>query len=139
MLLNNYEKETKVAEIILKRRGKELKTGTSAIFLIVVQTANGFSKPTKLIIILIITKFKNHRLKGLIIVEVCQSLQQVNNIYLHHSNNIDWGWWGSVSSDFQTINLVQITILKLHQSPKSIILLHYISLCLLFLHTLRVM
>ena len=42
--------------MILKRRGKEFQIGKFRIVLIVMQTANGFRKPTKLIIILIITK-----------------------------------------------------------------------------------
>ena len=42
--------------MILKRRGKEFHIGKFRIVLIVMQTANGFRKTTKLIIILIITK-----------------------------------------------------------------------------------
>ena len=43
---------------VLKSRVKEFQTGKVLIFLVVMQIANGFSKPTKLIIILIIKRVK---------------------------------------------------------------------------------
>ena len=52
------------------------------ISLIVMQTENGFRKPTKLIIILRITKVKNNCIKGLSRVEVHQYLQHTLNYSL---------------------------------------------------------
>ena len=42
----------------------------------VIETSNGFSKPTKLIIILIITKVKTHLIKVLSRIEVHRALRQ---------------------------------------------------------------
>ena len=66
----------KVTKNHLKKRGKEFQVRKVGIILIVVQASNGFRNPTKIIIILIITK-KNHRIKGLIRLEVPLSLQEL--------------------------------------------------------------
>ena len=48
------EKKEKVTYIIIIIIWKQFQVGNVAIFLIVVQTANGFGKPTKILIILLI-------------------------------------------------------------------------------------
>ena len=53
-----YKRNRMEQKRVLKSRVKEFQTGKVLIFLVVMQIANGFSKPTKLIIILIIKRVK---------------------------------------------------------------------------------
>ena len=55
LLIRRNKKEEKIT---LKKRGEEFQKGKVGIFLIMMQTVNGFWNPTKLIIILIITEVK---------------------------------------------------------------------------------